>query len=81
MRQSACLFVNRIMLYSYGSTLGQPLTQRRPWRKALIGRLVTGAYLWLGPRRLNLRFSLAMTICESWAIVCVSSSPCINLIT
>ena len=34
-------------------------------RKALIGGLVPDAYLKLGPPWLNLRVSLALTICES----------------
>ena len=42
-------------------------TQWRPWRKAFIRGLMTDACLWLGPSRLNLRFSLALIICESWA--------------
>ena len=41
------------------------------WRKALMRWLVPDACLWLGPQ-LNLRFYLALTICESWAFSFVS---------
>ena len=37
------------------------------------------AYLWLDPSWLNLGFSLALTVCESWAIFFVSSWS-VNLI-
>ena len=45
----------------------------RPWRKALICQLVSDACLWLGLAWHNLRFSLALTICESWAFFFVPS--------
>ena len=51
----------------------RPQTQRRPLREAFIRGLVTDACLWLGPPWINLRFSLALTIRESWAIFFVSS--------
>ena len=50
MRQSACLVLNPITVYSYGflfncTTVGQASDSRRLWRKALIGGLVPDAYL------------------------------------
>ena len=73
MRQPACLFVTPITIYSYYSSLVarlavRPRTQWRPCHKALIGWLVPDARLKLGPPYLNLVFSLALTICESWAL-------------
>ena len=70
MRQSACLVLNPITIYSYGflfncTTVGQASDSMRLIHKALIGGLVPDAYLWLDPPWLNLRFSLALTICES----------------
>ena len=41
--------------------------------------LVPNACLWLDPPRINLRFSLALTICESETLFFVSSQ-CVNLI-
>ena len=50
MRQSACLVLNPIMVYSYGflfnfTTWVRPQTLWRLWRKALICGLVPDAYL------------------------------------
>ena len=53
--------------------LVRPHTQWRPRRKVLIGWLVPDACL----PRLNLRFSLALTIYELWAVFFVSSL-CVN---
>ena len=57
----------------------RPQTLWRLWRKALIGGLGPDAYLWPDPPRLNLRFSLALAVCESWALFLVSSW-CVSLI-
>ena len=40
--------------------------------KHFIGGLVSDACLWLGPPWLNLSFSLALTISESWARFIIS---------
>ena len=66
------------MVYSYGflfncTTAGHALGSMTALRKDLIGGLDPGACLWLGPPWLNLRFSLALTICESLALFLVSS--------
>ena len=45
----------------------------RLWRGALVGGLVPGACLWLGPPWLGLGFSLALAVCGSWALFFVSS--------
>ena len=50
MRQSACLVLKPITVYSYGFSLiarrwTRPQTLWRLWRKALIGGLVPDAYL------------------------------------
>ena len=50
-----------------------PRTLWRLWRGALVGGLVPGACLWLDPPWLGLGFSLALTVCESWALFFVSS--------
>ena len=48
-----------------------PQTQLQPGPKALIRWLVSDACLWLDPPQLNLRFSLALAICESGALFVV----------
>ena len=63
MRQSACLAVNQITVYSSLHDGGSGIRLNEG----------TDVKLWLGPPRLNLRFSFALTICESWAIFFVSS--------
>ena len=45
----------------------------RLWRGAMVGGLVPGACLWLGPSWLGLGFSFALTVCGSWALFFVSS--------
>ena len=47
--------------------------------KVINGWLVPDACLWLDPPWINLRFSLALTVCESGALFFVSSQ-CVNLI-
>ena len=59
----------------------RPRTQWRCWHKALRSWLVPDSCLRLGPSWLNLRFSLARTICESWTLFFVLSYIywCVNL--
>ena len=69
-RQSAYLVVNSITVYSYDflfncTTMGQALDLMTAMAYALIRWLVPGACRWLGLLWLNLRLSLALTICES----------------
>ena len=45
----------------------------RLWHGALVGGLVPGACLWLGPPWLGLGFSLALTVCGSRALFFVLS--------
>ena len=74
MCQSANLAVNPIMISSLiARRWVRPQTQRWPWHKASIRWLVPDGCLWLGPPQFILRFSLALSICESWALffVCV----------
>ena len=71
--QSAYMFVNPMMVYSYGflfncTTVSKASDLMTALRKTLIGWLVHTTCLWLGPSCLNLRFSLALTICESQAL-------------
>ena len=49
------------------------------WCGALISLFWPDAYLWLDPLWLNLGFSLALTICESWALFFLSSW-CVGLV-
>ena len=61
-RQSACMVVIPIKVYSYGflfnyTTVGQASGSMT----ALFGGLVPDGCLWLGPPWLNVRFSLALT--------------------
>ena len=70
MRQSACLVVNVIRVYSYGflfncMTMGQASDTMMVLTVSLIGWLVPDACFGLGPPWFNLKFYLAQTICES----------------
>ena len=70
LRQSAYLVFNSITVYSYDflfncTTMGQASDSMTAMAYALIRWLVPDACLWLGLLRLNLRLSLALTICES----------------
>ena len=72
MRQSAGLFVDPIAVYSYAylfncTMVGQTSDSMTALTKALVDGLVPDACLWLVPPWLNLKFSLALTICESQA--------------
>ena len=58
---------------------GNTALSRNLHRLTLIGGLVPDDFLKLDPPWLNLRFSLSLTICESWALFFVSSW-CVNLI-
>ena len=71
MRQSGCLFVNAITVYSYSflfncRTVGQASNSMKLTPNTSMGRLVPNVCLWLGPPWLNLMFSLAHTSCEPW---------------
>ena len=54
------------------STVGKASGSMTTLPKTFICRLVSDACLWLGALWLNLRYSLALTICESWARFFVS---------
>ena len=67
MRQSECLVVNPIKVYSCGylfnlTTVGKALESMTALQ---IGRFVPDACLWLDPSWPNMRFSLALTISGS----------------
>ena len=70
MRQSACLVVNPITVYSYGfffncTTVGPASDSMTVLTLALIRWLVPNACLRMGPPWLKFEISLALTICES----------------
>ena len=83
MRQSACLVLNPITVYSYGflfncTTVGQA-SDSMTALTSLIGVLGPDAYLLLDPPWLSLGFSLALAVCGSWALFFVSSW-CVGLV-
>ena len=53
--------------------MGQSLNSIMALTKRYIGWLMTDACLWLHPLWATLRFSIALAICEAYAIFFVSS--------
>ena len=84
MRQSACLVVNPITVYSYGfifhcTTEGQASDSMTALTLSFNRLVGTFACLWQGPPWVNLGFSLSRTVSESRPLFFVSSQF-VNLI-
>ena len=85
MRQSACLVLNPIVVYNYGflfnyMTVGQASDSMTASTYSFHWWVGAWCLSLMDPPWLNLRFSLALTICESWALFFVSSW-CVNLMS